>query len=230
VSAVYQSWLEYDYNPFMLFGKRGETLFVNQAAELLLGFVPARTFFDLARSHLTLESAVRTHFTPYTYDKFHFYALTVGEKDGAIGLKLYQAPASLAGDHKKLQRQQRTNLYLVLDAAQSLAKTKHPNTKFENLFDPTLPKFKLDQNQFAKVLRHLFERCKESKHIHTALQLKTGEFLKMDGQRYPLVQYTIECDNCHSGSESTIRELAEPLMIHCHFEKNRVELDIPMVN
>ena len=226
MSSVYQSWMEYDYNPFMLFGKRGETLFANRAAELLLGFVPARTFYDLAKSHLAADTAVRTHFTPYNYDKFHFYALTVGEQNEAVGLKLYQSPISMAGDHKKLQRQQRTNIYLVLDASLSLAKTRNPGCHF----DPTLPKFKLDQNQFAKVLRHLFERCKESKHIHTALQLKTGEFLKMDGQRYPLVQYTIECDNCHSGSESTIRELAEPLMIHCHFEKNRVELDIPMVN
>ena len=70
----YKSWMEYDYNPFVIYGKSGELYFMNQSAELLLSYVPAKTFYDLALTYAPIDFGFKTTFVDLRYAP-HLYSL-----------------------------------------------------------------------------------------------------------------------------------------------------------
>ena len=70
--------VEHDLNPFFLFEKSGKAAFLNQSAELLLGYASVDSFFRLAARYASAECAM--HFEPLSFRSFRFYALMAGNE------------------------------------------------------------------------------------------------------------------------------------------------------
>ncbi|HFB53860.1 MAG TPA: hypothetical protein ENJ67_03930, partial [Sulfurimonas autotrophica] len=88
-----QQWLEYDYNPFILFNAQGKILSLNAEAQFLLGSANAHELFELAKTYASINFGFKTTFVELEYGRYKFFGLTVGyEDEEQIGIKLYQSP------------------------------------------------------------------------------------------------------------------------------------------
>jgi hypothetical protein len=84
-----QQWLEYDYNPFILFNSNGKINSLNSEAQFLLGSVEASELFELANSYASLNYGFKTTFLELVFGRYKFFGLTVGyENDEEMGMKL----------------------------------------------------------------------------------------------------------------------------------------------
>jgi hypothetical protein len=230
-SSELKNWLEYDYNPFFLFGTAGEVVYLNRSAELLSGYEPVKTFNDLALSYASIDFGYKTTFMPLNFGKFSFFAITVGYEDEEhIGIKLYQSPAGKEPSAAKLKSYESTNIYVLIDINIALAKSRLSQSEFKNEFDPSIPEFRLSQNDFSKVLRRAYETFGvDNSTLKTVLKLKTGEFLYVQGQRYPLVEMIISGQDRSNRDDAAIEALSSSINIGTHFEADRLSLEIPMV-
>ncbi len=226
-----KNWLEYDYNPFFVFGSSGEVVYLNRSAELLSGYEPVKTFSDLALSYASIDFGYKTTFMPLSFGKFSFFAITVGYEDEShIGIKLYQSPAGKEPSTAKLKSYENTNVYVLIDINIALAKSRLSQTEFKNEFDPSIPEFRLSQNDFSKVLRRAYDTFgADNSTLTTVLKLKTGEFLYVQGERYPLIEVVISGQNRDSSDDAAIESLSGGINIGTHFEAASLSLEVPMV-
>lgn len=226
-----KNWLEYDYNPFFVFGPNGEVAYLNRAAELLSGYEPIKTFNDLALSYASIDFGYKTTFMPLGFGKFHFFAITVGyEDENHIGIKLYQNPGGKENTVEKIKSYEETNIYVLIDIAVSLSKARLSKTVFKNEFDPSIPEFRLSQNDFTKVLRKVYEGFDAScSQITAVLKIKAGEFLYVGGKKYPLIEMIVKGEKRSQGEDGAIETLASGINIAAHFEAASVSLEIPLV-
>ena len=90
-----QQWIEYDYNPFILFSANGKIISLNAEAQFLLGSTTPSSLFELAQSYASISFGFKTTFIELEYGRYKFFGVTVGyEDEEKIGLKLYQTPSS----------------------------------------------------------------------------------------------------------------------------------------
>ncbi len=114
--SFFEEWLEFDYNPFILFDTNGKVTYINQEAQYLLGNIRAKEIFELAKSYANHTYGFKTTIIDLTYGSYSFYAITVGyQNDDEIGIRLYKNGA------KKFSNLQEcgelTNIYSLLDCA-----------------------------------------------------------------------------------------------------------------
>ena len=230
-SGHLKNWIEYDYNPFFVFGPSGEVVYLNRSAELLSGYEPVKTFNDLALSYASIDFGYKTTFMPIGFGKFHFFAITVGyEDEDHIGIKLYQNPGSKENTVEKFKSYEETNIYVLIDIAASIAKSRLNKTVFKNEFDPSIPEFRLSQNDFTKVLRKAYEGFDPAcAQLTTVLKIKAGEFLYVGGKKYPLIEMSIKGEKRSGSEDDAIETLAASINIAAHFEPNGISLEIPLV-
>ncbi|MDR1451455.1 MAG: PAS domain-containing protein [Helicobacteraceae bacterium] len=230
-NSRYRNWLEYDYNPFFIFDQRGAVTYLNRSAELLSGYEPIRTFNDLALSYASIDFGYKTTFMPLSFGKFHFFAITVGyEDESSIGIKLYQAPATRENSVEKMKNYDSTNIYVLINVAISLAKGRLSATSFRNEFDPTIPEFKLSQNDFTKILRKTYDSFDIGcELIATEVKLKAGEFLCVGGGKYQLIELRITGASRTAKHDDTIYALSSGVDIAASFDRDRIALEIPMI-
>ena len=55
-----QQWIEYDYNPFVLFSSNVKVLSLNSEAQFLLGFVTTEELFNLATTYANVSFGFKT--------------------------------------------------------------------------------------------------------------------------------------------------------------------------
>lgn len=224
-----KGWLEYDYNPFIMFTREGDLAFVNQSAELLLSYEPAKTFHDLALTYAPIDFGYKTTFLPLEYEKFHFYALTVGYEDEEhIGVKLYQNPRTVDGKMDAIKEYEYSNIYVLIDINITLASGRS-KAVFKKEMDPTLPEFKLSQNEFSKALRKVYEDFEESKKITTVLKLTPGEFLFVGGKKHQILELIVKGDLRSGKNDRSVREICDGININVHFAESQMGMKIPMV-
>ena len=225
----FKGWLEFDYNPFILFGQGGEIHYTNQAAELLLGYVKSKVFYDLALGYAPQDFGYKTTFMNLQFDKFHFFAITVGyEDEEKIGIKIYQNPGVKETTIDRMEHCEDANIYVLVDINISLAKSTSKAT-FRNEFDPTLPEFKIPPNDFSKVLRKIYEGFVDAKTVTTVIKLKAGEFLYVGERKYQIIELSVGGDSRRAEQDSTIEQLAAAINMGTHFQSDRIALEIPMI-
>ena len=86
-----QQWLEYDYNPFIIFSSNGKILSANSEAQFLLSSASVNELFELASSYANVTFGFKTTFLDLEFGRYKFFGLTVGYEN-EIGLKLLQLP------------------------------------------------------------------------------------------------------------------------------------------
>lgn len=222
-----EKWIEFDYNPHLLFDKNGKILSLNNEAQHLLGHTDASLLFELAVTYAGNNAGFKTSFLDLEFGRFRFFALMVGYDDESeLGLRLYQSPAFQYSE--PVHTGDLVNVYSIIDlciSSNSIAST----TKFTKELDPTLPNMRLETQKFIKFLNKIYTSHLPSEHVKTKLYMRVGEYLRTEDKKYTLFSIEIESEHCLINKESEIRSMAEAMNIFVDFKNNKTTLNIPLI-
>ncbi len=173
-----QQWIEYDYNPFVLFSSNAKVLSLNSEAQFLLGFVTTEELFNLATTYANVSFGFKTTFLELEFGRYKFFAITVGyENDEAIGIKLYQSPSFKLNKPKPIG--ELANIYALVDLC-ILTYSINSKIIFEKDFDPTIPEIIIDSNNFIKILNKAYSCYENNQKISTKIFYRVGEHIKFE--------------------------------------------------
>ncbi len=230
VSIDFQPFIEYDSNPFLLFDPQGKIVYLNNSAEILLGYVDKKTLFALAMEYAPQSYGFRTAAVSLRYDTFHFFSIMVGyENEELLGLRLYNAPRIKPTRSIEKHTLTPTDINLLLEAAITLFKSMH-NRPVSLLTDPDIPEVKVDQNRFSKLLRKCFEAFRASSKVEIELKMLLGEHLIVNGKKTSIAQLSMQANGRYAGTDKEIREIAEGCNIRALLGENSIRLEIPLLN
>ena len=228
-SIDFQSFVDWDNSPFILFNPAGKILYLNNSAEILFGYVSKQELYDLALRYAPQNFGYKTTTLPLRYDTFHFYAITVGYKNEEhLSIRLYHTPRAQNTIPLEKEKFATTDINLLLEANIALFKTKNSN-HLQLLTDPDLPSLKIDQNRFSKLLRKVLESYRASDSIRIMLKLLVGEHVIIEGERTSIAQLSIEANGRYSDTDNEIRRLAEQCHINASLGEHTIKLDLPLI-
>ncbi|MDH4943866.1 hypothetical protein [Sulfurimonas sp. C5] len=222
-----QSWIEYDYNPFIVFNENGKIISLNAEAQFLLGIANPNELFELAKTYASISFGFKTTFVQLEYGRYKFFGITVGyEDEEQIGIKLYQAP-SFKLDAKKPDGQL-TNIYTILDLCIS-SNSINSTINFTKTYDPTIPEIILESNSVIKLLNKIYAYFSQSEAVDTKVFYRVGEHIKFDGKKYSIFSIEIAGDAINSAKEAELKAVAENYNIYLDMSKSAVTINIPMI-
>ena len=229
-SINFQNFIDWDNSPFILFSSLGKILYLNNAAEILFGYVSKQELYDLALAYAPQNFGYKTTTMSLNYDSFTFYAVTVGyENEDQISIRFYNAPRVKSTTPIEREKLVSTDINLLLEANIALFRTRNSNA-LQLLTDHDIPAFKLDQNNFSKLLRKTLESFRSSDSIHITLKLLTGEHVIIEGKKKPIVQLSVEANGRYSDADEEIKQIA----MHCHvtqlLKERSIKLEIPLIS
>ncbi|MFA6136694.1 MAG: hypothetical protein WC667_01275 [Sulfurimonas sp.] len=221
-----QQWLEYDYNPFILFSSNAKIISLNTEAQFLLGSVSNSELFELATTYASVSFGFKTTFLELEFGRYKFFGITVGyEDDEQIGIKLYQAPAFKLKNPKPTG--ELTNIYTLVDLCIS-TNSIGSKIKFGKEFDPTIPEIVINSNSFIKILSKIYICFKESSEINTKIYYRVGEHIKFEEKKYSI--FSIEISGAVL-DEKKANEL-QTLVSNSNFYidvQGKITINIPMI-
>jgi len=221
-----QQWIEYDYNPFILFTSNGKIISLNSEAQFLLGATIPKDIFELATSYANITFGFKTTFVDLEFGRYKFFGLTVGyENEDEIGIKLYQAP--LFKINKPKPAGELTNIYTLIDlciATNSINST----INFKKIFDPTIPDIIIDSNNFIKLLNKIYTYFKDNKEIETQISYKVGEHIKFEDKKYSLFSIEISALNRDENRVNELKTFCENSNFYVDI-RHKVTINIPMI-
>lgn len=229
ISINFEAFIEWDTNPFILFSPKGKILYLNNAAEILFGYVSKKELFDIALSYAPQSFGFKTTSLSLSYDSFIFHAVNIGyENEEQISLHLYHTPRVKPTRKIEADKLIVTDINLLLEANIALFKTKNSNP-LKLLTDQDLPPFKIDQNNFSKLLRKIFDSFKASDSIDIALKLLVGQHLIIEGKKESIVQLSIKANGRYADKDQEISDLARESHIKCLMQEYAIKLEIPLI-
>jgi hypothetical protein len=229
LSIDFKQFVACDNSPFILFSAEGKILYLNNAAEILMGYVDRKELFDIVLSHAPKEYGYKTTSIPLQYDAMLFYAITVGYQDDEhICIRLYHQPRlnrprTLTSDSYVM-----TDINTLLEANITLFQMTNHND-LSLLVDQDIPPFKIDQNHFSKLLRKTLHAFRVSEEIHMTLKFLIGEYIIINEKKESLIQLTIEANSRYPDQDSDIEKLANAHHITSAFKEHSITLQIPFI-
>ena len=228
-SIDFKSFIEWDNNPFILFSDQGKILYLNNAAEILFGYVSKKELYDIALSYAPQNFGYKTTSLTLNYDTYIFHAITVGyENEEQISLRLYNTPRIKATRKIEKDKLFTTDINILLEANIALFRTKNTNP-LKLLTDHDLPKFKIDQNNFSKLLRKTLNAFRASDSIDISLKLLFGQHVIIDEKKESIAQLAILANGRYADTDEEIRTLAEVSQIKCILKEHSIKLEIPLI-
>ena len=228
-SIDFKPFVEWDNSPFILFDYQGKIVYLNNAAELLLGYVSHKTIYELALQHAPQTFGFHTVTLPLEYNHFSFYAITVGyENEEQLAIRLYHTPRNKPQRNFNQNNLTETDINVLLEAAIALFRTKN-NNSLELLTDPDIPTMKVDQNRFSKFLRKALDAFRASDSVRIALKLLLGEHIVIDRYKYPIAHLLIEANGRYTDNDDILREMAKSCHINLHLNAHSIAMDIPLI-
>lgn len=228
-SIDFKSFIEWDNNPFILFSNEGKILYLNNAAEILFGYVTKKELYDISLSYAPQSFGYKTTSLTLNYDAFLFHAITVGyENEEQISLRLYNMPRIKTERKVEKDKLITTDINILLEANLALFRTKNTNP-LKLLTDQDLPPFKIDQNTFSKLLRKTLNAFRASDSIDITLKLLFGQHVIIDGQKESIAQLSIQANGRYSDTDEEIRSLAEASQIKSILKEHYIKLEIPLI-
>lgn len=222
-----EKWIEFDYNPYLLFDSSGKILSLNNEAQYLLGYTDAASLFELAVTYANANTGFKTSFLDLEYGRFRFFALMVGyDNEDEIGLRLFQSPAfhysqpTTEGDL--------VNIYTLVDlciSSNSIGKS----VNFEKEFDPTIPDIRIPTERFIKLLNKVYETHKHAETIVTKIYFRVGEYIKTENKKFTLFSIEVMSDEVSNNNTSELKRYADKLNIFIDFKAKSTILNIPII-
>ena len=226
----FEAFVEWDNSPFILFNNSGKIIYLNNAAEILFGYVSKKELFDIAVSYAPQNFGYKTTSLTLNYDSFLFYAITVGyENEEQISLRLYNTPRIKPTRKIETDKFITTDINILLEANIALFKTKN-NNPLKLLTDQDLPSFKIDQNNFSKLLRKTLNAFRASDSIDISLKLLIGQHVIIDDKKEPIIQLAIEANGRYADTDDEIQTLAAQSQIKSLLKEHSIKLDIPLIH
>jgi nitrogen-specific signal transduction histidine kinase len=224
----YEKWLEYDYNPWILFDSNGRVKTLNQEAQFLLAEVTANEIFELAVTYANQSYGFKTTMIDLEFGKYEFFGIMVGYEDNEnIAIRLYQRPPERISE-PHLKKLSPHNIYTLINLAISTSSITR-KYGFTTNFDPAFPEVKIDPETFIKLLNEIINCIEDSDNVEVQLSLKTGETIKFDGKRHPIFQLSIygklipDCNIMH------LKKLAIKLNGYIIKKADHISLEAPLI-
>ncbi len=225
----FEAFVEWDNSPFILFNNSGKILYLNNAAEILFGYVSKKELYDIAVSYAPQNFGYKTTSLTLNYDSFIFHAITIGyENEEQISIRLYNTPRTKPTRKLETDKFIITDINILLEANIALFKTKNANP-LKLLTDQDLPPFKLDQNNFSKLLRKVLNAFRSSDSIDISLKLLIGQHVIIEDKKEPLIQLSIEANGRYNDADEEIRLLAAESQIKSLLKEHSIKLEIPLI-
>ncbi len=221
-----QQWIEYDYNPFVLFSSKGKVISLNSEAQFLLGAITTDELFNLATTYANLSFGFKTTFIELEFGRYKFFALTVGyENDDEIGIKLYQTPSFKLNKPKLVG--ELINIYTLVDLCIS---TNSINSKIEftKEFDPTIPEIIIDSNNFIKILNNIYDCFYENEKINTKIFYRVGEHIKFEEKKCSIFSIEISAENINKEKRNKLEIFTANTSFYVDIKK-KITINIPMI-
>jgi len=221
-----QQWIEYDYNPFVLFDSSGKIKSVNAEAQFLLGAITPNELFRLATTYANVTFGFKTTFIKLEYGRYNFFALSVGyENDDEIGIKLYQTPSFKLNNPKPTG--ELTNIYTLVDLCIS-TKSINSNIIFTKEFDPTIPDIIIDSNSFIKIYSKIYTCFMENKKINTKIYYRIGEHIKFENKKYSIFSIEVSALKINTQEVNELEVMAANTSFYLDISK-KITISIPMI-
>jgi len=221
-----QQWLEYDYNPFILFSSNGKIISVNSEAQFLLGSVAPSTIFDLAKTYASINFGFKTTFLELEYGRYKFFGVTVGyEDEEQIGIKLYQAPSFKLNTKKP--DGELTNIFTVTDLCIS-TNSINSNATFTKNYDPTIPDIIVNSNTLIKILNKMYACVAKNDVIETKVFYRIGEHIKFDEKKYSIFSIAISAKEIDTKKAAELKLFAENSNFYVEIS-SALTINIPMI-
>ena len=221
-----QQWIEYDYNPFVLFESSGKIKSVNAEAQFLLGAITPNELFKLATTYANVTFGFKTTFIKLEFGRYNFFALSVGyENDDEIGIKLYQVPSFKLNNPKPTG--ELTNIYTLVDLCISTISI-NSNVIFTKEFDPTIPDIVIDSNSFIKVFSKIYYCFIENKKINTKIYYRIGEHIRFENKKYSIFSIEVSADTMNIQEVNELEVIASNTNFYLDISK-KITINIPMI-
>lgn len=222
-----QQWIEYDYNPFILFSSSGKIISLNTEAQYLLGSVDKNILFEIATTHASTSFGFKTTFLELEFGRYRFFGITIGyENEDEIGIRFYQQPTVNFSAPKPTG--ELINVYTLIDLCISTNSIGSDITYLKEL-DPTIPEIRLHPDNFIKLLNKIYASYKENETITTKLFYRVGEHIKFEEKKYSLFTIEISGNQFCKKFSSEIEMIAHKNNLYSSFSENCVTVNIPMI-
>jgi hypothetical protein len=228
-SIDYQFIVDSDSSPVIVFSYEGKIVWLNNSAEILLGYVDKKRLFNLALEYAPNNFGTHTALLNLQYKHLEFYALSVSyNSEEWIALRLYYRPRTTKDKKVTSRNLMATDINVLLEANISIFKINYAK-KLSLLVDKDMPKIRVDQNSFSRLLRKSLESFRQSSLIEISLKITIGEFMLLREKRYPIARLKIDANGRYTDSDRDIIYLSELLDILAILDENSITLDIPII-
>jgi len=222
-----QEWLEYDYNPFILFNDNGKVLSLNAEAQFLLGVTHPRKIFELAQAYANVSFGFKTTFVDLEFGRYKFFGVTVGyENENEVGIKLYQSPTFKLNKPKQPDGEL-TNIFSIVDLCIS-TNSMSSDISYKKIYDPTIPEVMVNTNKLIKVLNKMYDCVQENETITTEVFYRVGEHIKFEDKKYSIFSISISAKNINKDRSNELKFIAESGSCYIDIKKS-LTLNIPMI-
>lgn len=222
-----QQWIEYDFNPFILFNSGGKIVSLNTEAQYLLGAIEASAIYKIATTYANSSFGFKTTFLELEFGRFKFFGITVGyEDEEQIGIRLYQLPSFQFTAQKP--DGQLINVYTLIDLCIS-SNSIGSSTKYLKELDPTIPEIRLQTEIFIKLLNKIYISMGGNEKILTRLFFRVGEHIKFEGEKYSLFSIEISTEKMVRKYLPEITHLAEENNLFVDIKENKITINVPMI-
>ena len=221
-----QQWIEFDYNPFVLFNAKGKIISLNSEAQFLLGSANQKEIFALAQAYASVNFGFKTTFVDLEFGRYQFFGLTVGyEDEEQLGIKLYQTPSFKLSQPKP--DGQLTNIYTIIDLCIA-TNSMTSDTKYTKEYDPTIPEIIINSHKLIKVLNKAYACLEQNNEIVTKVFYRVGEHIKFEEKKYSIFSISLEGAYLDEKASKELQALAENNNFYIDV-KNSLTLNIPMI-
>ncbi|GAB6046030.1 hypothetical protein JCM11957_16290 [Caminibacter profundus] len=178
---MFEFWCEYDINPLIIFNEKGNIVYCNQEAEILLSYINKKEVFDFIIKNAPKKAGIKTEFKKIQFKDFKFNGYSIGyQEDTQIGVRFFINTNVHSIHFEKLEK---VDLSMLLNFAMEYINLKQ-NTKFKIYFDPSIPEIYLNKKAFLNLLFEILENQKEA-YIETKINI--GEYIKVNNKKYPII-------------------------------------------
>lgn len=222
-----QQWIEYDFNPFILFSASGKVLSLNTEAQYLLGAVEPSVIYKIAMANANSTFGFKTTFMELEFGRFKFFGITIGyEDEEQIGIRLYQLPSFQFTKQKP--EGNLVNVYTLIDLCIS-SNSIGSNIRYVKELDPSLPEIRLQAELFIKLLNKTYQAFSDNETVLTRLFFRVGEHIKYEGEKHSLFGIEFSAQNMNHRYASELTRLAEENNLSCAVRESKVTINIPMI-
>lgn len=226
----FEYFIDCDNSPFVVFSNNMKIVYLNNAAEILMGYMQNRELYSLAITHAPKDIGSKTTLLDLKYGSFVFHSITVSYKDEEhIAIRLYNKPTIKSSNIIAQDRVILTDINTIMEANLTLFKMYNDACDIHLLTDTDLPQFSVDQNQLSKLIRESLDSFKDNTYIMIHLSIVIGESIRINGKKYQILQIRFQSDRRDESYNSTIRSLSDANYIVTMLEDNYIRINIPMI-